>query len=543
MIKKISVGIMVGTLLLSSQTMYARGLDSIRIGLESVYKDVSIVRLESDANFDFGYIKNNDFVKIGELPTKSLMLRETANSYYYNEYEVYTRFDRAEEVAKEEDGVVAYIAPNEYYVYYKEETGYTVPVNASDMYIELLNENSQVIGVANYEDDAIVFQGSSKSHDFPVTSVGSNNYRGVIEVVNGQTRGLTAVSVVDMQDYLYGVVPYEMSPSWNIEALKAQAVTARSIANFQANRYLSRGYNLVDTTYSQVYKGIERESANSNMAVDATNGEVVTYNGQIAEALYFSTSGGYTDSPEYVWGNQVGYLQPVEDIYELNPYAAPWTREITFAEIKQALASRGENIGDILRVNINARSEAGRVYELEIVGEDGIYTLNNEATRTFFSSTSGGSLQSQMYSFTPYLEHNFQRSLINIEDDNEEIFVLSASGKEEANPFELYAIGASSNKAQSLDEDLIFVEGELSRIILENDSDNSDSSSSSSENEFAPNNEKPQYESVNSDFTIYGKGWGHGVGMSQSGAKDMADLGYTYDEILHFYFTDIKIEK
>jgi stage II sporulation protein D len=137
-------------------------------------------------------------------------------------------------------------------------------------------------------------------------------YRGSVQVdvVSGKLR---AVNVVALEQYLYGVVPSEMPFSWHPEALKAQAVVARSYA--LATRR-SGAFDLYPDTRSQVYLGIEHEKPTTNAAVDATAGKVVLYQGEVAKTFFFSTSGGRTASAEDVWGSAVPYLVSVADPYD-----------------------------------------------------------------------------------------------------------------------------------------------------------------------------------------------------------------------------------
>ncbi|MFL6011778.1 MAG: SpoIID/LytB domain-containing protein, partial [Gaiellaceae bacterium] len=137
-------------------------------------------------------------------------------------------------------------------------------------------------------------------------------YRGSVQVdvVSGKLR---AVNVVALEQYLYGVVPSEMPFSWHPEALKAQAVVARSYA--LATRR-SGAFDLYPDTRSQVYLGIEHEKPSTNAAVDATAGKVVLYQGEVAKTFFFSTSGGRTASAEDVWGSAVPYLVSVADPYD-----------------------------------------------------------------------------------------------------------------------------------------------------------------------------------------------------------------------------------
>jgi stage II sporulation protein D len=144
-------------------------------------------------------------------------------------------------------------------------------------------------------------------------------YRGQLQVSAVGTR-LQVVNLVGLEGYVKGVVPSEMPYYWPTEALKAQAVVARSYA---LSTRRSGGFDLYSDTRSQVYRGIDAERPSTNDAVTATAGKVLLYAGQVARTYFFSTSGGRTASPADVWptGKPVPYLVSVDDPYDsLSPY-------------------------------------------------------------------------------------------------------------------------------------------------------------------------------------------------------------------------------
>jgi len=149
-------------------------------------------------------------------------------------------------------------------------------------------------------------------------SIGGHRYRGTLTVtVDGKL--VDAVDAVGLEQYLKGVVPSEMPSRWPPAALEAQAVAARSYA--LANLTKGRPYDLYGDARSQVYGGIDAESDSASSAVDATKGQVLLYNGKVANTLFFSTSGGRTVSALDAIGVDVPYLVSVADPYDtLSPY-------------------------------------------------------------------------------------------------------------------------------------------------------------------------------------------------------------------------------
>src|ERR671936_2023504 len=158
----------------------------------------------------------------------------------------------------------------------------------------------------------LVFQPGSA----PLT-LGSHHYRGTLQV-EAEGDKLRVINVVGLEQYLYGVVPSEMPHTWAPEALKSQAVAARSYA---VTSRRTSAFDVYPDTRDQVYLGIDHEQPETNAAVDATAHQVVLYNGQVARTYFFSTSGGRTASAQDVWGKAVPYLVSVPDPYDsISPY-------------------------------------------------------------------------------------------------------------------------------------------------------------------------------------------------------------------------------
>src|SRR5215467_7831479 len=141
----------------------------------------------------------------------------------------------------------------------------------------------------------------------------NHTYRGVIEVFGNSRNTLTDVNELPLEQYLLGVVPNELSPSTfgQIEALKAQAVAARTYAVKNLGQYRREGYDICDTDACQVYMGAGTEDQLSSRAAEETRGVIATYNNQPINALYSSTCGGRTESSENIFGEKVPYLVSV----------------------------------------------------------------------------------------------------------------------------------------------------------------------------------------------------------------------------------------
>src|SRR5712691_6487514 len=185
-------------------------------------------------------------------------------------------------------------------------------------------------------------------------------YRGSIQidVVAGKLR---AINMVGLEQYLYGVIPSEMPFTWLPEALKAQAVVARSYA--LATRRTG-AFDLYPDTRSQVYLGIEHEKPSTNTAVNDTAGQVVLYEGEVAKTYFFSTSGGRTASAEDVWGEPLPYLVSVPDPYDsISPHHDWGPLVFTGAKLAKVLKLKGRVVD--LQPELNS---SGRIKVLNVVG-------------------------------------------------------------------------------------------------------------------------------------------------------------------------------
>src|ERR687886_1040001 len=183
-----------------------------------------------------------------------------------------------------------------------------------------------------------------------------------------------AVDVVGLEPYLQGVVPAEMPHTWAPEALKAQAVAARSYA---VSHLQSGSFDLYPDTRSQVYRGVAGETPETNAAVQATAGQVVLYAGRVAKTFFFSTSGGRTMSAADAWGTSIPYLVSVPDPYDtLSPYHDWGPYAFTAAKLGKALHAQGR----LVDVQVEANS-SGRVANVTAIGANGESTVAGAAVR------------------------------------------------------------------------------------------------------------------------------------------------------------------
>ena len=208
------------------------------------------------------------------------------------------------------------------------------------------------------------------------------HYRGRLRVVR-LTSGLSTINIIRVEDYLRGVVPREVSSSWPVESLKAQAVAARSYA---AIHFGSGGaYDLYCDTRSQAYNGADGEATSTNAAVTATKGVVPTYAGKPISAFFFSTSGGHTESIENVWGTApVPYLKGVNDPYDtFSPYHIWPDNPIrkSGAAVAAALGSTYRPAGALQTIYVVRTGTSPRVATADVVGSGGAKALSGATLR------------------------------------------------------------------------------------------------------------------------------------------------------------------
>ncbi|MDR6881751.1 SpoIID/LytB domain-containing protein [Bacillus sp. 3255] len=482
-----------------------------------------------------------------------------------------------------------------------------VPLQAADTKSAYLIRRGDVTASANGADPIPHFAagaGQQKTLVHPkgemigVKEKADRKYRGDMEISTYQNK-LALVNEVPMEAYLYGVLGSELSAGWPAEALKAQAVAARTFAIKQGDKYEIA--QVTDTTLDQAYYGVQREFAAGNQAVDATKDEVISDSSGLISPVFSSNSGGMTADPSEVWGNPVNYLRAVPSpdegaekgkatwyrvqladgragyvsalylkdtgqknkdgasYYEatepgvnvrLAPYvdnvanpaidqlaakekvvilgqekesnAYSWIRgPYTAAEIKSKLAAAGAVVnGELQSLEISKRGPSGRVTELKANGivvkvpyPDALRTALGGLPSTRFEIEGAGS----------YTGNSPEAS-------------------------QLAIVGAGSSQTNAPDGDSVYVlSGGQSQPTALKKSDLSALGTGGISKPADQPADKPATGSVqpgpNKTFVFRGTGFGHGLGMSQWGARGFAEQGYDYKKILQTYYAGVNITK
>lgn len=267
--------------------------------------------------------------------------------------------------------------------------------------------------------------------------IGDRWYRGRTHLVISEG-GVTAVNHVELDEYLYSVVGAEMSPTWHAEALKAQAVAARSYALYQKAKRGNSVYDVGDDTYWQVYVGMEKEDLNTIAAVLATSGQVLAYNGSPIEAVFHSSSGGHTENVEQIWQESRPYLRGVPD-YDRNSPLYQWTETFSQNELSRLISG----VGNVINLQPTQTTPYGRAITLSAIGDSGTRAIDGDTIR----------------------------SALNL-------------------PSTLFSVTANGGS-----------------------------------------------------FVVSGRGFGHGIGMSQWGALALAESGYSYSQILGHYYQNTTLSQ
>ncbi len=217
--------------------------------------------------------------------------------------------------------------------------------------------------------------------------VNGTSYRGWVELRKKRNGLLLIINDLDIEDYLQGVVTSEIPQGWEIEALKAQAVAARTYALYQKRTAGRRPYHIFATVNSQVYAGSKGERPRAAEAVKDTRGIVLFYAGKMIPAFYHSSCGGHTEDAYELWGIDAPYLKGVDcECQEISRYGV-WEKRIGKMQVVRALRRQGYRVSDILGMSIEGITAAGRVKEVAIQSPRGKTFVPAESLRAALGNT------------------------------------------------------------------------------------------------------------------------------------------------------------
>ena len=269
---------------------------------------------------------------------------------------------------------------------------------------EAYTASRYAVAVTRTEDAEILFEFDGRGElelgvmpreddDEPLTWFKGYTYCGGFEYSRRSGGELTVVNVVGIEDYVRGVLPYEMSADWPLEALKAQALCARTYAAAHFDYLPGYGADVTNDTFSQVYRGTNASGSATDRAVEETEGLYITYDGEPIEAMYCSSNGGATEDSENVMHSAVPWLRGHADPYDaasggVNPNAE-WTRSFTASETAGALRDDGYDIGRVSAVETEL-SDSGNVIAVEFVDSGfGVVRLEGSECYNFLTGSLG----------------------------------------------------------------------------------------------------------------------------------------------------------
>lgn len=466
------------------------------------------------------------------------------------------------------------------------------------MDVEIVEPSNTAVSIADPDNEYILFEFDCRAelelgltahedangNTYMATPAG-NIYDGVFcfkRYDNGDVEGVQLANILPLEAYLAGVLPYETSNTWPLETLKAFAITVRSYTLSHLNKHMDRyGFDLCNTTECQVYKGAGRINQRIMDAVLETAGKILVYEDKIVNAYYSSSMGGVTVSAEDAWGGQgkLPYLKAVETPWEryMTHNNGFWMYEISPSALCDHLNQKGYT---------TLEDEIEDVEILELA-ENSTYVKKLRVTDIHGESVTIEYTDNVRISLTPYVKSaNFVVGRGSVEYTENVVIEENYASEEE----EIESIGGTSSSSgkesgyTNVDGCYVITADELDRhytsiwtSIATGDEtvlyDRIDFFVMSSQNasaflgdeyeKYAAAEEKPEEKRYNTEvvsdksdsemlckvayaenednFIFVGKGWGHGVGMSQYGARDLADMGYSADDILYSYFTDVEI--
>ena len=331
-------------------------------------------------------------------------------------------------------------------------------------------------------------------------------YYGGFEYNRVSGNNMNVINVVGLTDYVKGVVPYEVSVSWPVEALKAQALCAKCYTIKSLGKHKAKGFDLCNTTDCQMYCGTNKATDISDAAVEETEGLFVLYDGEICTTYYHASSGGYTEDAGNIWGKDIPYLKAVEDTYLES--MRPFSCTLELEDISWILQAKGYIDCDVEDLYVSKYSDVGNVLALTVELENGTSkTFTGDRARTALNSaTKGVTIGSHRYT----INGGSSEATVNINGTQVGLNDLYAQG--------------DGKKAKSIDvEDglVALTANGIQEITI---------------------TEPAKQENKDGVYVITGTGSGHNIGLSQEGAKSMANAGFTFEEIIEFYFTDAEVD-
>ena len=356
----------------------------------------------------------------------------------------------------------------------------------------LLQSVDDDLGKTVLQSDRI--QGIKFQSNDGLLTVNGRVYRGTFELSPDDEGDMIVVNTVSTHDYLASVVGSEEPASWEAEALASQAIAARTYLYTHLGKHKS--YDLEGDTRDQEYDGTVNEDPRATRAVERTAGVLVTYKGTPIEALYSANAGGVTEDSETVFANALPYLRSVPSPGDLVALESSWgrtsyewTKEMSATQLRDFMQRRGLSVGTPTSIQLTSVSPTGRVITASVTGTGGTQAIGKDRSRYYFGLMS---------------------SLFRVQARP-----TGASERVDA---------ANADRIAALELLGAHVVGASFDVIHDGNG-----------NELGLRVTAYVYE-LPATFVFAGRGFGHGVGLSQWGAQGMALTGSSYQQILAHYY-------
>ena len=575
--------------------------DRIRVGIFYGSNALPSANLQNEtgSGYQFGYYDNSyNFIPVGKTSKERITMCKDANlylsggvfyeaatkasyrligAYHLQASGSYKSFEAAQEAAKNYPyGFPAYIK-GKYVVRFE---FYSTKGNAqadAEKYEDatVVGGSSTCYTVVNTATGDILFEFDNGTASClavqpditgkknPTTWFKGYRYYGAFQYNRRNGNDITVINVVNTDQYVAGVLPYEFVCSGKLESLKAGAVAIRTFA-CAATKHKSLGFDVCTTTDCQVYHGVYTgdESAKVTKAAEATSGECLYYNGEYAQTTFYAANGGATESSANTWSTAYPYLIAQKDPYEqtimFNSHT--WSYQVTPSEVRQLLQKYGYNCGTVVSMEVTEYSDVGNVNRVTVTDKNGkTFTLSKDSVR-MFQNISGVKYFSRRFRITPvYYGVEPEIPVINPPSSGKPVVVPGSpfEPEEEEKPViqtgplvivdgnqakdqkdSLFAITASG--VVSLDKPISVLTQDGVQTVMPDDNATATVSAT-----------KPVKEADSTlvyakqgeliGWILSGHGYGHNVGLSQWGAYAMAELDYDYKDILGFYYPGTKL--
>ncbi|MGD9666316.1 MAG: SpoIID/LytB domain-containing protein [Synergistaceae bacterium] len=381
-------------------------------------------------------------------------------------------------------------------------------------------------------------------------------YRGCFLFKNS-SNGFKVTNIVDLEQYLRGVVKAEMNPKWHIEAVKAQCILARTFAVRAGGKHGED--DLCDGYHCQVYKGISGEDRIADSAIEETSGLILRWRGSPASVYYHSDSGGMVTSSGNVWGGDIPYLEPKAEPFAYSGPNTIWEISLPMSFIESKLISNGINIGTIHSITPLKRDKSGRILKMEIIGTGGTKAISGYTFRNIIGADKVKSTLFEFGARSPYIneergslplspepkKNNNKSPAVTVtektdlsempEDKEEKLIWLTK--KRVFTTLELMEILSKPDYYDLfIEKGIARAEGRLPMPEQPSERTDEDPAETAGIPDIRYSPDLSMASASGQSVRIFGRGSGHGVGMSQWGAKTMAEKGWTFEQILEYYF-------